>query len=275
MGRRQLPPSWPGLSRPPTRCRFARAMRHGPTPSAFPFSRHGVGGRDKPGHDGGEGRVQGIGRRRDTARRPGTAAMRWVAGRPHRHGRACPGHPRGAAPHGRCGTARRPRQAPSHGTAWVAGTSPAMTGEGVSQGIGRRRDTARRPGTAAMRWVAVSSHRHGRACPGHPRGAASHERCGTARRPRHAPSSGAAWVAGTSPAMTGERRARGIGRGRDAARRPGTAPIDGPPSAPTVMAGRVPATHAVPLRTGDAARPDALGMPRPPARRGWPGQARP
>ena len=48
-----IPPSWPGLSRPPTPDRAAgRTERLRPPPGPV-RSRHGVGARDRPGHDAG------------------------------------------------------------------------------------------------------------------------------------------------------------------------------------------------------------------------------
>ena len=123
-----------------------------------------------------------------------------------RPGRACPGHPRGAAPEGdagRSGALGGPRP---NGSAWVAGTSPARTEEageslrGVTQAGGPAVWSPLRPAVAMVdtsppSWPGLSRP---------PTRCRFRGRCGEvgrSRRPRH---HGSAWVAGTSPARTEE-----------------------------------------------------------------------
>ncbi len=83
------------------------------------------------------------------------------------------------------------------GAAWVAGTSPAMTGGRA--GI----DVA--PPCPPSPCFQRSLNRHARACPGHPRRPAPSRVLGPGRGHPGLERRGAAWVAGTRPAMTGGR----------------------------------------------------------------------
>ena len=130
----------------------------------------------------------------------------------HRHGRACPGHPRlcrGRAPrlpsmHG-CASSR-PRSAPCGAKSWMAGPSPAMTGKGVSAGarhagLGRLRPPSaeRHPSTVMAGLVPAI---HAFAEEGHHAAAQRTDARAHARATRLAARK--SWMAGPSPAMTEE-----------------------------------------------------------------------
>ncbi len=164
-----------------------------------------------------------------------------------RHGRACPGHPRGAEPNrvpNGPGPVRSPRR---HRPAWVPGTSPGMTAEGVEEtgrGTARRHDIDPHP-----------LSRHGRACPGHPRGAEPN-RVPDRPSPDRAPAA--------APAGVGARDKPGHDGGGGGGR-----PVEGWHGGTTsihtlspVMAGLVPATHAAPSRTGSRIAPARSEAPR-------------
>ncbi len=200
-----------------------------------------------------------------TGRRAWTASVLSFAPSPtvlpplHGHARACPGHPRRPAPSRVLGSGRGRPGALRLGTAWVAGTSPAMTG--------RRVGIVSDPSFAASPACLHPLHGHARACPGHPR--------------RPAPSR----VLGPGRSRSGLGAARrGVG-GRDKPGHDGTEggdrfgslihplrPISSTPS--IVMPGLVPGTHAGPRHHGGPPRAERThpGFPSPPV---VPGSPRP
>ena len=109
-------PSGPGLSRPPTPRRTASPV---PSPSLPP---PGVGGRDRPGHDGGGG----------AQRKCSVAGTDPSGSTPprSRQDRACPGHPRRAVLRRAAVRPRPLRRPPRRRPAWVPGTSPGRTAVG-------------------------------------------------------------------------------------------------------------------------------------------------
>ncbi len=110
------PLSCPGSSRAPTPVRAATGLRTRSGPSGTGAAPRGVGGRDKPGHDGMEG-GDSLG-----------SIMPALNGSPPPSPPSCPGSSRAPTPV-RAATGLRTRSGPSGtGAAWVAGTSPAMTG---------------------------------------------------------------------------------------------------------------------------------------------------
>ncbi len=119
----------PGHPRRPAPSRVPRA---GPGPSGDGAARRGVGGRDKPGHDGREGGD------RCRATLPSLTALSL---RPlHSHARACPGHPR--------------RPAPSR----VLGPGRGRPGDGAARrGVGGRDEPGHDGREGVDRWRAIGS----------------------------------------------------------------------------------------------------------------------
>ena len=285
-----LPASCPGLSRAPTRCRGRTRAGEGRSRSVRSAARSGVGGRDKPGHDG-----ETAGRRDHEGDEPHALPSVMPGPVPGTHAVPRPDPSRrGPQPFGApCGTVRR---------GWPGQARPG------------RRDGGTMKGTSFTR-----PPRHARACPGHPRRAAAGPGSERAAAVRCALRHGPAWVAGTSPARTAGRRDHegdephalpascpglsraptpcrgptrpGGGRSRSvrSAARSGVDGRDKPghdggtagpgrgraSRAHRVMPGPVPGTHAVrrpdPCRRG----PEPFGARCGTVRRGWPGQARP
>ncbi len=113
---------------------------------------------------------------------------------PTRHGRPRAGHPRRVASRRHPARVRPFRRGHGGGTAWVAGTSLAMTAESAETIL---RDEHRGA-------IDDGPTRHGRPRTGHPRRPASRRDPAQSRPFRHGCSGGTPWVAGTSPAMTAE-----------------------------------------------------------------------
>ena len=212
-----------------------------------------------------------------------------------RHDRPRAGHPRRAAATTPTERARPRGRRVRDGTAWVAGTRPAMTGgrgSGVRDAPHRHRRCAFMPApTHHSSPTDPPRHplrRHDRPCAGHPRRAAATTPMERARPRGRRVRDGSAWVAGTRPAMTGAgRRASGmrptaIADASSRPRRPTTPP---PPihlrplrstSAPSaVMTGLVPVTHAGPPPRRRRRGPGRAAAGCATARRGWPAQGRP
>src|SRR3954453_23556520 len=133
-------PSWPGLSRPSTF--FSAASKN-------------VDARHKAGHDGDGWCVTCRVVRIHSKRARGTTVVK------HRHGRACPGHPRSLSAASKDVDARH--KAGHDGDGWC-----------VTCRVVRIR-SKRAHGTTVVK------HRHGRACPGHPRSSAPPARTYPAR----------------------------------------------------------------------------------------------
>ena len=218
-----LPASCPGLSRAPTPCRGRTAPGGGRSRPVRPAARSGVGGRDKPGQDGGT--MKGT-----SLTLPASCPGLSRAPTPCR-GRTAPGggRSRPVRPAARSGVGGRDKPGQDGGTMKGTSLTPSRVMPGPVPGTRAvpRPDRSRRgpqpfgapcgpvrPGWPGQARPGRRNHegdephalpRHARACPGHPRRAAAGPVPEGAAAVRCALRPGPAWVAGTGPAMTAER----------------------------------------------------------------------